>query len=409
MLLLYNITIRLYFLVVRIAAMWNKKALEWIQGRQDWANELQKEISPGDRVIWMHCSSAGEFEQGKPLIEQLKIFYPVHKILVSFFSPSGFDTAKAYPYADFITYLPLDTAKNAKTFMELVHPDLVIFVKYEFWYHHLAETAFKHIPTLLVSAVFRKDQVFFKRYGLFYRQMLFFFRHIFAQDLSSLKLLQEQGISHCSLGGDTRFDRVKEIADSLTELPLIREFKGQDPLVVAGSTWPEDEQLLSHGNFHKLILAPHEINEGHLAQLEGRFKGAIRYSQLSVAKGSEKVLIIDNVGMLSRIYQYATLAYIGGGFSRDGIHNILEAAVYGKPVIFGPNYGKYREARELIGAGGAFSVKDAEQFTKLAEKLLQDRDQRDLAALRAKKYVESNTGSTQKIIQFIQEKRLLTR
>lgn len=389
--------------------MWNKKALEWIQGRQDWANELQKKISPGDRVIWMHCSSAGEFEQGKPLIEQLKTFYPVHKILVSFFSPSGFHTAKAYPYADFITYLPLDTPKNAKTFMELVHPDLVIFVKYEFWYHHLAETAFKHIPTLLVSAVFRKDQVFFKRYGLFYRQMLFFFRHIFAQDLSSLKLLQEQGVSHCSLGGDTRFDRVKEIADSLTELPLIREFKGQDPLVVAGSTWPEDEQLLSHGNFHKLILAPHEINEGHLAQLEGRFKGAIRYSQLSEATGSEKVLIIDNVGMLSRIYQYATLAYIGGGFSRDGIHNILEAAVYGKPVIFGPNYGKYREARELIGAGGAFSVKDAGQFSKLAEKLLQDRDQWDLAALQAKKYVDSNTGSTQKIIQFIQEKRLLTR
>ena len=235
---------------------------------------------------------------------------------------------------------------------------ICIFIKYDFWYHHLATIAFQHIPLLLVSAVFRKDQVFFNRYGSFYRQMLFFFRHIFVQDQDSLKLLKKNSVEHCSISGDTRFDRVKEIADNFTEIPYISSFIESKEVIIAGSTWPEDERVIVKylNNFSgKLILAPHEINENRLSKAEELFTDSIRYSQITEKSGSFKVLIIDNVGMLSRLYKYGTLAYVGGGFTRDGIHNILEAAVYGKPVVFGPNYKKYREAKELIAAGGAIS------------------------------------------------------
>jgi len=394
---------------VHIAALWNKKAKEWISGRENLFVSLEQKINAADKIIWMHCSSAGEFEQGKPVIEKLKSIYPQHKILVSFFSPSGYNVAKSYKHADVITYLPLDKRQNAKRFIEVVHPDLVIFVKYEFWYHHLSAAAFKHIPLLLISAVFRKDQTFFKWYGGFYKQMLFLFRHIFVQDESSLQLLKQHDINHCSIGGDTRFDRVKEIAEKFTDIPLINDFAGGEKLIVAGSTWPDDEQLLSHHGSAKLIIAPHEINEPHLAQIEKMFSNSIRYSQWQNREGNEKVLIIDNVGMLSRLYKYATVTYIGGGFTKDGIHNILEAAVYGKPVIFGPNYKKYREAKELIATGGAFSVANADQLKIKLDDLLNDIARLQKASAEAQNYVLQNTGATEKIIQFIQENRLLTK
>jgi 3-deoxy-D-manno-octulosonic-acid transferase len=407
--LLYDIFIRLYFFAIRMAALWNAKAKEWIRGRENLFEALKNKLQATDRIIWMHCSSAGEFEQGKPIIEQLKKEYPGHKILVSFFSPSGFTAAGNYAHADIITYLPLDTRQNAKRFIELLNPELAIFVKYEFWYHHLAATAFRHIPLLLVSAVFRKDQSFFKWYGRFYRQMLFLFRHIFVQDGASLKILKDAGISQCSLSGDTRFDRVKEISGNFTEIASVKEFAGDHKVIVAGSTWSDDEQLLSEYGSAKFIIAPHEISESHLEQIEKRFKNSVRYSQLQKAGGRGQTLIIDNVGMLSRLYQYATISYVGGGFTKDGIHNILEAAVYGKPVLFGPNYKKYREAKEMIEAGGAFSVADAAELKNTLDRLLNDASQLQQAGTNAKNYIRENLGATQKIVQLIQAKRLLTR
>lgn len=409
MLLLYNLTVQIYFIAVRIAALWNKKAKEWVGGRKNLFASLEQKIKATDKIIWMHCSSAGEFEQGKPVIEKIKSLYPHHKMLVSFFSPSGYHVATNYKYADIITYLPIDTRQNARRFIEITHPDVVVFVKYEFWYHHLSAAAFKHIPLLLISAVFRENQAFFKWYGRFYKQMLFLFRHIFVQDESSLQLLKQHGIDHCSTGGDTRFDRVQEIAGKFTEIPFINDFIGNAKLIIAGSTWPDDEQLLSHLPSIKLIIAPHEINEPHLVQIEKMFSNSIRYSQWQHRKENEKVLIIDNVGMLSRLYKYATVAYIGGGFTKDGIHNILEAAVFGKPVIFGPNYKKYREAKELIASGGAFSIENADQLEITIDNLLNDVAQFQKASARAQNYVLQNTGATEKIVQFIQEKRLLTK
>lgn len=409
MILFYNIFIRLYFLGVRIAALWSGKAKQWVNGRKNLFPHLEKKRLPDDRVIWVHCSSAGEFEQGKPVIEQLKKEYPGHKIVVSFFSSSGFNVARNYPYADVITYLPLDTQQNAKRFIEVLSPELAIFIKYEFWYHHLSVAAFKHIPVLLVSAVFRKNQVFFKWYGRFYKQILFLFRHIFVQHETSLQILKNAGIEHCSISGDTRFDRVKEVRDHFKEIPLVNDFIDGARVIVAGSTWSDDEQLLSRHASSKLIIAPHEINEAHIEQIEKLFNNSIRYSQLQKANGTEQTLIIDNVGMLSRLYHYATVAYVGGGFTKDGIHNILEAAVYGKPVLFGPNFEKYREAKELIATGGAFSVADSAQFTRTLDGLLNNASRLQSAGCNADNYIRENLGATQKIVQAIQEKRLLTR
>lgn len=384
----------------------------------------------------MHCASAGEFEQGKPVIEKLKQTHPHYKILVSFFSPSGFRLSKTYPYADIITYLPLDTRQNAKRFIETVRPELVVFIKYEYWYYHLSEVAFHHIPLIMASAIFRKDQLFFKWYGRFYRQMLFLFRQIFVQDKNSFELLKANNIQHCRIGGDTRFDRVKKIANQFSEIPVIREFVGESKVIVAGSTWPDDEKILSDyvraANI-KIIVAPHEVKADHILKLQESFPDCIRYSELNnlLSENSSgqtfwnaineqqhaaiqkslikaRTLIIDNVGMLSRLYHYATIAYVGGGFKKSGIHNTLEAAVYGRPVFFGPNHRKFKEARDLIEAGGAFSVSSFEGLKIKTDHLLNDPAQLLKAAEASKNYVENNVGATNKILQFIQENRLLT-
>jgi len=408
LLILYNTFIRLYLFAIRLAALRNQKAKEWIQGRQNLFTHLEQQVNADDRVIWMHCSSAGEFEQGKPIIAALKKEYPNHKIVVSFFSPSGYHVAKKSD-ADCITYLPADTRANARRFIKILHPELVIFIKYEFWYHHLSETAFQHIPLLLASAVFRKDQAFFKWYGDLFRNVLFLFRHLFVQDKSSFRLLQENHINHCSISGDTRFDRVKEIADHFTDVPVVTAFVGKDPVIVAGSTWKDDEKLLAQYRPAKLVLAPHEISDEHLSQIEQLFPDSIRYSRWDHRTGQEKVLIIDNVGMLSRLYFYATVAYVGGGFTKDGIHNILEAAVYGKAVVFGPVYQKYREAKELISQGGAFSVGNVEQWKNRIDNLLNNEENSQAAGLHALHYITKNTGATAEVLHYIQENRLLTR
>lgn len=417
MIFLYNLLIQLYVAFIRLASLWNDKAREWIKGRSNLFSNLKNSISAGDRVIWIHSASAGELEQGKPVIEGLKKQYPTYKILLTFFSPSGYSVGKKYTVADVVTYLPIDTRNNAKQFIETVHPSLIVFVKYEYWYHHLSVAAFKHIPILLISAKFRREQLFFKWYGKFYRQLLFLYRHIFVQDKNSSQLLYEYAISHCSKSGDTRFDRVDEIAANFSEVKWIKEFCNGGPVIVAGSTWKDDEKFLGafaqdHPDI-KIIIAPHEVNKINRALFSALFKNVKFYSQLKNEKESAnlkdtQVLVIDSIGLLSRLYQYATITYVGGGFNRSGIHNTLEAAVYGKPVIFGPNYKKFREANDLIERGGAFSISNEKDFSSVINNLLGNTGKLSDAGEAAKKYVSENRGATNLILQAIQEKRLLT-
>lgn len=415
----YNAFLQLYLFGIRLAAPLNKKAAAWLQGRKTVFEHLQQTIGPNDQVVWIHCSSAGEFEQGKPVIEAIRKSYPQKKILVSFFSPSGYAVANNYPQADVVTYLPLDTKENARRFFALTKPELVIFVKYEFWYHHLSVAHAHQVPILLISAVFRKEQVFFQPYGKFYRQILFLFRQLFVQDAGSLSLLQQHGIQHASISGDTRFDRVAEIADRNSPIPFLDDFVNGQPVMVAGSTWPGDEavlaQYLKEHQTVKLVLAPHEITPNHLEHIQSLFHDAVLYSSLQEGENAKmdvlsqaRVLVIDSVGLLSRLYAYATLTYVGGGFTRDGIHNILEAAVWSKPVLFGPHYQKYREGSELIAKGGAYSFATADAFKKIADDLLTNERHLQQTGLKARDYVIENTGATGRIMEAIQENRLLT-
>lgn len=409
MVLLYTVFTRLYFWAIRLAARWNPKAREWVQGRREIFSTLDARLVPGAPVIWFHCASAGELEQGKPLLEALKAGHPACQILLTVFSPSGYAVARNYPGADLVTYLPADSARNARRFLARVQPQLVVFVKYEFWYHTLAAIARQGIPLLLVSAVFRPGQVFFQWYGGFARRMLQHFRHLFVQDEASLRLLQEAGIRQASIGGDTRFDRVQRIAEAFTPLPLIESFTGTEPVIVAGSTWEDDEALLEESSGFRLIIAPHQLHESHLQSIEKRFPGCLRYSALEKDPRPAQVLLIDNVGLLSRLYRYATVTYVGGGFTRDGIHNILEAAVWEKPVVFGPNYGKYREAEELLEAGGALSVGDKTAWLSALQHLQGNPRQLARMAQASGEYIRRHTGATRKILDYLQENRLLTR
>lgn len=359
----------------------------------------------------MHCASAGEFEQGKPLIEELKKNYPQKKVLVSFYSPSGYQSGKKYRHADYTCYLPEDTPANATKFLGIVDPALVIFVKYDFWYHHLHAVAGKKIPLLLISSNFRKQQPFFNWYGALHRKMLSSFTRLFVQDERSKELLAGIGIQHVTVAGDTRFDRVLDIASAAIEFPVIKAFGNSKPVLVAGSTWPDDVKLLSGEvrNFCKMIIAPHEIHENEIKELLRIFPGAIRYSKASQETACDKdVMIIDNYGMLSSLYRYATIAYIGGGFNKSGIHNTLEAAVWNCPVIFGPQYQKFREARELVERRGAYTISTSEQLADVIGNLLADEDKLKKAGNEAGDYVMANAGACKKIMNYIQENRLLT-
>jgi 3-deoxy-D-manno-octulosonic-acid transferase len=414
--ILYNFFIRCYQFAVSIAAFWNPKARQWINGRKKLFNELEKQIEPSHEIIWMHCASAGEFEQGKPVIELLKNRYPNKKVLVSFFSPSGHAAGIKYDKADLVCYLPLDTKKNATHFLAIVKPQLVVFIKYEYWYHHLKTARENNIPLLLLSAIFREEQIFFKSFGVFHRKILQLYTKIFVQDDVSESLLRTINIS-CIVSGDTRFDRVIAIANRFknnnnADMELIKIFALGSKALVAGSTWPEDEKIMA-GILKafptlKLIIAPHEIGEDRIKSLEILFPNSIRYSRLKEKMEEGNVLIIDNVGLLSQIYQYATITYIGGGFNKSGIHNTLEAAVWGKPVIFGPNYKKFKEAKELIETGASFSISNANELIDLAGILLSDNTKLNNSGNAAKNYVMKKQGATEKIANYIQEKRLLT-
>lgn len=389
-------------------------------GRRHLFRELEARFPVAHPLIWVHASSAGEFEQAKPLIEALKKDYPAHKVLVSFFSPSGYAQGQKWKPADHVCYLPADTRRNAERFLRAVRPLLVVFVKYDFWYHHLKAVNNQKIPLLLVSAIFRPGQVFFKWYGGLHRLMLRFFTHLFVQDEPSISLLHRHGFAHATCSGDTRFDRVAAIAEYFHPLPLIQAFSGNRLLLVAGSTWPADEQLLAAAcsglGELKLVIAPHEIHHLHLQQIEKRWTDTIRYSQLEAQQDEPglhlhaaraKVLIIDNIGMLSRLYHYATFAYIGGGFNKTGIHNTLEAAVYGKPLLFGPEYQKFKEASDLIRTGAAYSCATADALRAVLKAWIVNKSKREEAGQAAAGYVQHHKGATRKILSFIIENELL--
>jgi len=414
--LVYNLFIVLYAIAIRAAALFLPKAKAWLQGRRGWASRLANDLSDNNApVIWMHCASAGEFEQGKPVLEALKSAYPGHRILVSFFSPSGYEVGKKYGKADWVTYLPLDTKANARRFLSIVDPALVVFVKYDYWYHHLRAIADRKIPLLLVSAIFRPGQAFFRWYGGFYRRLLHLFSWLFVQDAASFELLKGIGVSHCSVNGDTRFDRVAHITHNPRPLPLIEAFvQGDASVLVAGSTWKDDEELLAGLEpAIRFIIAPHEISGDNVQRLRQLFAGeSLTYTDLE-RRGScppgVRVLIIDNIGMLSRLYAYGRLTYIGGGFNKSGIHNTLEAAAWGKPVFFGPNYRKFREAIGLLDAGAAVSVRQPQELQQQVDRLLGDPQHLSAMSEAASAYVRANLGASERIVAFVQEKRLLTR
>lgn len=414
----YNIFLLLFRAGTQIAAIFNPKAKKWVSGRKNIFERLEKTIPRGEQIIWVHCASLGEFEQGRPVMDGFRKKYPAHRILLTFFSPSGYEVQKDYSGADWVFYLPLDGAANARRFLEIVQPALVIFVKYEFWYYYLKKIKYRNIPFLLVSALFRKDMSFFKWYGGLQRKMLSRFDHLFVQNKASKNLVDRIGLGNiCSVSGDTRFDRVTEIAERFERIPPIERFIGNSRAIVAGSTWQEDEVVLQktfaaiNDPSLKLIIAPHEINEKHLKEIGELFPRAVLYSEIS-SNLQATILIIDNIGMLARLYKYAYLAYVGGGLRTMGVHNVLEAAVYDKIVLFGPYYEKYSEAVELVMTGGALSFhdhkKDGIMLAELVNALIADKGEYNYRSKAAGDYVRSKTGATRKILQFIQEKRLLT-
>ncbi len=417
----YNIFLFSYNIGIRVAAFWNPKAKRWVRGRKvfpEFVNESN------EKLVWMHCASLGEFEQGRPLIEAIRgdeRFRGIKcKIVVSFFSPSGYEIMKEYPHADHVFYLPLDSPGNARKLVGTLNPSIVLWVKYEFWYYYLRELHDKNIPVYLVSGIFRDSQPFFTWYGKFWRKMLKQFDKLFVQNEESAQLLAKLD---CNLpviiSGDTRFDRVIEIAEQIRSIAGISEFCGDSQVIVAGSTWEEDEAEWIHfvkvNRQIKFIIAPHEIDKENLQDVKNSFAGSIFYSEwisqganYREARSNGNVLIIDNIGMLSGLYRYATVSYVGGGFGDDGVHNVLEAAVYGIPVIHGPEYEKYAEAVDLVDFGGSIVIDSAVSLEKCLNTLLADEGKIRKHGEAAKMYVHQHAGATKKILAQIYENRLLT-
>ncbi|GHV31746.1 3-deoxy-D-manno-octulosonic acid transferase [Bacteroidia bacterium] len=403
---MYDVVIASYAFIVRFASLFNKKAKKMLAGQGKTFSVLAENRDSQARYIWFHAASLGEFEQGRPLIEKIREEKPEYKILLTFFSPSGYEVRKNYAGADVVCYLPFDFPSNARKFLDLAKPEIAIFIKYEFWMNYLNYLKKRNIPTYIISAIFRPTQIFFRWYGYRYRNVLTDFNWFFVQDENSLKLLEKFNHHNVTISGDTRFDRVHQISGQGEKLPHIEKFvqktEEKQRILIAGSTWEKDEEiLLSFFNQHpeiKLIIAPHETKESRITEIVNRLKRPyILYSQAD-EKAIEKAdcLIVDCVGLLSSIYRYGEIAYIGGGFG-VGIHNVLEAAVYGMPVLFGPNYGKFKEAKELIAFKGAFSVSNEEDFSTRMNNLLAYPELIQTAGEKAKNYVVNNLGATQKI------------
>lgn len=401
-LLIYNLFIRLYKIGIFIIAPFNDKAHSFVLGRKKLFAKIERELVQNGPLVWFHCASLGEFEQGRPIIEKFRKEYPNYKVLLTFFSPSGYEVRKNYQHADYIYYLPIDTKSNAEKWVKLINPAAAFFIKYEFWHHYIHELKKHNIPLFSVSSIFRENQIYFKSYGKFNRNILAKFTYFFVQDKRSIELLDTIDIENKVISGDTRFDRVKTIRSSAIDIPLVNSFKNNHKVFVIGSCWQEDLDVLSafinqNDEDLKFIIAPHEVYEMGIKNIEKQIdRKTIRYSQASLEDiGNYEVLIIDNVGMLSSLYQYGEYAYIGGAFGK-GLHNILEAATFGMPIFFGnKNYKKFREARELIQLEGAFAVAD---YHELKEKYSQLN--LEVASVTTQSYVEGNVGATEKIMNY---------
>lgn len=394
---------------MKIASLFHPKARLWVQGRAHVFSEIQNKISPTDQVIWMHASSLGEYEQGLPVLTALKKKFPKHKFALSFFSPSGYEVVKNNCIADLIFYIPLDTPSNAHQLIELLHPGCAIFVKYDFWYHILQALAAKKIPTLFISSIFRQDQIYFKPNGKWFVSILKKVSHFFVQDENSKKLLNSIGIQQVTVSGDTRFDRVKMLSKQNNHLSWLSLFKGTNTLIVAGSTWKEDDTLLKNfinSSFFmnsKILIAPHNMNHEYFQKLKAELlPKTVLFSELSHTHPADyQVLILDTVGILTKVYSYADISYVGGAFGKEGVHNVLEPAVFASPVLFGPIYDKFIEAVELIQCGGAKVIHNQNEFNEELVELLTDTNKRYRMGERAREYVFSKPDSVQVIVDYL--------
>ena len=402
--MIYNLAMYILELGVKLAALFSDKPAKMVKGYREVFDLLQRKIDRNAQYIWFHAASLGEFEQGRPLIERIRKEYPQYKILQTFFSPSGYEVRKNYDGADIVCYLPIDTPSNVKKFVDLVNPCMVFFVKYEFWQNYLNTLYKKGIPVYSVSSIFRPNQIFFRWYGKGYQQVLKTFAHLFVQNEESKQLLAGIGVNNTTVVGDTRFDRVLDICAAAKQLPLVQIFKGDALTFVAGSSWGPDEDIfIKYFNAHpemKLIIAPHVVNDSHLKEIESKLqRSSIRYTKATEDNVQQAdCLIIDCYGLLSSIYRYGEISYIGGGFG-VGIHNVLEAAVYGIPVIFGPNNKKFREAQHLLANKGGFEINGYEDFQQLMDKFLTDEAYLKQSGKAAGDYVKDNAGAMDKIMK----------
>ncbi|BDB53887.1 3-deoxy-D-manno-octulosonic acid transferase [Flavobacterium ammoniigenes] len=405
---IYSIIVAIAGLLLQIVAVFVPKIKLFVSGREGVFPTLKAKIKTEDKTIWFHAASLGEYEQGLPVIEKIKEKYPTHKIIVSFFSPSGYEVRKNNTVADVTVYLPLDTINNAKKFIELVHPEMAFFIKYEFWPNYLSELKKRNIPTYLISGIFREKQAFFRWYGGFYRKALESFTHFFVQNESSLQLLQRLGIQNATISGDTRFDRVASIVEKNNSLDYIGRFKANKTTIVIGSSWPKDEELLldyinSSTQDCKFIIAPHNIKPEQIQYFKSNCtKKTLLFSEKeNKDMANYDVFIIDTIGILTKIYSYADIAYVGGGFGHPGVHNILEPATFGIPIVIGPNYSHFAEAIDLVRLGGCISIKNSEQLNAILNELIVDSESRKCKGSISTNFVQNNAGAVARIMKKI--------
>ncbi len=411
--LLYNFSTFLASKLILLSPLFSPKMDLFVKGRKSVINTLKNTLEKGDKTVWFHCASLGEYEQGVPIIKKTKEEFPDYKIIVSFFSPSGFEVKKNNTLADCTVYLPLDTPKNAKNFIDLVQPSVAIFIKYEFWPNYLFELKKKNIPTILVSGLFRKDQIFFKFYGGFMRRILNSFSHFFVQDQLSKSLLEQIKFEAVTVSGDTRFDRVNDQLLMNNKLDFMNLFKQDLFCLVCGSTWPEDESILIHhinnfSNNTKFIIAPHEVTKKRVENIKKKLKvKTVLYSERGTTNISDcQVLIIDTIGLLTKIYNYANVAYIGGGMGETGLHNILEAATFGVPIIIGKNYTHFPEAKKLKELNGLFSVATPQEFTHVFNLLKTDTSFCEKTGVISKNFILNNRGATNRVLNYLQQLKI---
>ncbi len=416
MLFIYNLIVVLADFILKIVALFSKKIKLFVEGRKNVFKILSDKIKAYDKTIWFHAASLGEYEQGLPVMERMKSRFPNHLIVLTFFSPSGYEVRKNNTIADVTVYLPLDTQSNVEQFMKIVRPDMAFFIKYEYWPNYLNALKDKEIPTYLISGIFREKQVFFKWFGGFYRKALDAFEHFFVQNSSSKELLLQLGKTNVTVSGDTRFDRVFSILNQDNQLDFIEKFKNNTLTVVVGSSWPKDETLLvnyiNSSNNVKFIIAPHNINKDQIADLKNQISkktilfSSIDFNDLDASKLAEQgVLIIDTIGILTKIYSYADIVYVGGGFGNPGVHNILEPATFGVPIIIGPNYNHFAEATALVKMNGCISITNQEELNEAFDQLIQNAAIRDEKGHICSTFVEMNKNATEIIMNYIIQKK----